>query len=177
MVIHIRALLIVSLGCVVFGAPALSPYAPGRSNPSGIHQKSTNCHPKGRSRISAHVAPHVCDDGIVVIDPPPRKRVQANPWLPIEPASSSPRPWPSLTCISGQSRLLPQQRGRPPAAGPVRKGHHRPPGSPQYPLDPRVGAHRAIFRRRGSLLSHCRRACGPGPNQDRRGEWQSHGSG
>src|SRR5271157_5246415 len=103
----------------------LNPYAPGRSNLSDIYQKSTNCHPKGRSRISAHVAPHVCDDGIVVIDPPPRKRVQANPWLPIEPASSSPRPWPSLTCISGQSRLLPQQRGRPPAAGPVRKGHHR----------------------------------------------------
>ncbi len=55
-VTHIRALLIVSLGCVVFGAPALSPCAPGRSKPSDIHQERAVCHPKGRSRTSAHLA-------------------------------------------------------------------------------------------------------------------------
>ncbi len=104
-VTHIRTLLIVFLGCVVFGAPAASPYAPRSSNLSDIPQKSTNCHPKGRSRTSVDSPSHVRDAGIVLIDPPPRKRVQANRWSPIELAFSSPRPWHSLTCILGQSRI------------------------------------------------------------------------
>jgi len=104
-VTHIRTLLIVLLGCVVFGAPALSPYAPRSSNLSDIPQKNSNCHPKGRSRTAAQIDPYGCDDGIVLTDTPPRKRFQANRWSGIEPASSSPRPWPALTCISGPTRL------------------------------------------------------------------------
>ena len=104
-VTHIRALLIVSLGCVVFGAPALSPYAQGRSKPSDIHQKRAVCHPKGRSRTSAHLASLFSGDQVVLIDPPRRTKVETHRRWSLEPTPSSARAWHSLTCISGHSRL------------------------------------------------------------------------
>ena len=85
-------------------------------------------------------------------------------------------PGPGPCCSDCQGGDRPQERGWSPAAGPVRNGYRRTSESTRCSVNSSVGSDRANFGRCSGLLSYRQRACGPGPNQDRRGEWQSHGS-
>ena len=100
-----RAHLIVSLGCVVFGATALSPYAIRRSNLSDVRHKTPVCHPKGRSRTSAVVAPHLTGEHFALIDPPRPPKADSSRPCSIETTAGLVHSFRTQAVIWVQSRV------------------------------------------------------------------------